>query len=371
MTDLNSINASIVSPENWQDYKWQYRHSIRNVEQVSKHLNLTDTERQAIGKSSMPFLVTPYYLSLMDPNDIDDPIRKTIIPRLDEFVVGEEELVDPLGEDQLTKVEGLVHRYPDRVLFLVTNFCSTYCRYCTRSRLVGDYENHRYTRKKWDECIDYIQAHPQVHDVLLSGGDALSLPNHDLAYLIEKLDKIEHVQIIRIGTKIPAVLPMRVTQELCDAMKISDKIWCSVHFTHSRELTEDCIRALDLLHKNGFPMMSQTVLLKGVNDDPKELIKLFKGLIRHKVKPYYLLHCDLVKGSRHFRTTIERSQEILHEIQSHISGYAVPKLVVDLPGGAGKVQLGSSPMRKTGQGHEFLNYKNEWVLYPEVAKTNH
>ena len=356
-----------VSDQNWHDYHWQYRHSIRGVDALREAFTLSEAEEEffASTEQNVPLLITPYYLSLINPQDMEDPIRKTVLPRIDELHTAKEELLDPLGEEDLSPVPGLVHRYPDRVLFLVTAFCSTYCRYCTRSRMVGNFSEYKFPKDQWDGAIAYIKSNKTIKDVLISGGDPLTLPNEHLDYLICELSKIDHLSLIRLGTKIPTVLPQRVDRGLVEVLTSYKPVWLSVHFSHPNELHAEVRDACRMLSDAGIPLMSQTVLLKQVNDDIETLKELFYGLVSIKVKPYYLLHCDLIRGSSHFRTRVEDDLKLMKGLHGHISGYAVPKYVIDLPHGKGKYSPMELPVQSgAGSDISITNYLGEQISFP-------
>ncbi|MGP1394872.1 MAG: KamA family radical SAM protein [Inquilinaceae bacterium] len=325
----------------WSDWRWQVRNRIKNLADLDRVFTLTDDERDAVTRrsGSLPMGVTPYYASLMSLDDPSEGLRRTHIPVGDEFVktLGEED--DPLGEDHDAAVPGLVHRYPDRVLFLATGFCSTYCRYCTRSRMVGepggDYE---FSRPQWERALDYIASHTEIRDVLISGGDPLTLSDERLDYLLGRLRAIEHVEFVRLGTKVPVVLPMRITPSLTSVLR-KHQPWMSLHFTHPDELTPEVTEATARLADAGIPLGSQTVLLKGINDDLSVIKPLMHGLLKRRVRPYYLYQCDPITGSAHFRTPVEKGLEIIEGLRGHTTGYAVPTFVVDAPGGGGKISL--------------------------------
>jgi lysine 2,3-aminomutase len=326
----------------WNDWRWQARNRIRSLEMLERVFALSADERSAVAAhtGSLPVGITPYYASLMSREDAMEPLRRTHIPVGQEYLRTPGEADDPLGEDHDSAVPGLVHRYPDRVLFLVTGFCSTYCRYCTRSRMVGEAGgDYHFSRSEWDAAIDYIAAHPEIRDVLLSGGDPLTLHDERLDELLTRLRAIPHVEFLRIGTKVPVVLPQRITPELTRLLKRHHPLWMSIHFTHPRELTPEVTEAVTRLADAGIPLGSQTVLLKDVNDDAGVLKSLFHGLLRRRVKPYYLYQCDPITGSAHFRTPIDKGLEIMRALRGHTTGYAVPTYVVDAPGGGGKIPL--------------------------------
>jgi lysine 2,3-aminomutase len=325
----------------WNDWHWQARNRIRTLDGLARILVLSEDERSAIEKhtGSLPVGITPYYLSLFDRDDANDPLRRTHVPVGTEYVrmPGEED--DPLGEDHDTEVEGLVHRYPDRVLFLTTGFCSTYCRYCTRSRMVGEAGGeYNFNYSQWENALAYLRRTPQVRDVLLSGGDPLTLSDERLDWLLTRLREIPHIEFVRIGSKVPVVLPQRITAALAKILR-RHRVWLSVHYTHPSEITPEVRFAADRLADAGIPMGSQTVLLKGINDDPEIMKSLMHGLLKIRVKPYYLYQCDPITGSSHFRTSVDKGLEIIEALRGHTTGYAVPHYVIDAPGGGGKVPL--------------------------------
>jgi lysine 2,3-aminomutase len=325
----------------WNDWRWQLRHRVRTLDQLERVLRLSEDERKTIERigGRLPVGITPYYASLMDPEDPLEPIRRTMVPVTAEFVRGRGEADDPLDEDGDSPVPGLVHRYPDRVLFLVTNFCATYCRYCTRARLVGHVGERHFNTTQYERALDYIAATPQIRDVLLSGGDPLTMGDDRLAWLLERLSAIPHVEFVRIGTKVPAVLPQRMTGALLAMLRRFHPLWLSVHFMHPAELTPEVRQACERIADAGIPIGSQTVLLRGVNDDLDTLRLLFRELLRVRVRPYYLYQCDPISGSAHLRTTVSRGLELIAGLRGHTTGYACPTYVVDGPGGGGKIAL--------------------------------
>jgi lysine 2,3-aminomutase len=331
-----------ISIHDWNDWKWQVRNRIRRLDALEKVIDLTADERASVERrtGNLPIAITPYYLSLLSPDDPQQPLRKTHIPVGGEFIQGVGEDPDPLGEEHDMHVPGLVHRYPDRVLFLTTGFCSTYCRYCTRSRMVGETNGeYSFSVSQWEKAAQYIEAHPEIRDCLLSGGDPLSIGDDKLEWLLTRLRSIKHLEFIRIGTKIPVVMPQRITLKLTRMLKRFHPLWMSVHVTHPEELTPETVQALGRLADAGIPLGSQTVLLKGINDDVEIIKPLMTGLLKARVKPYYLFQCDPVSGSEHFRTPIEKGLEIIKGLRGHISGYAIPHFVIDAPGGGGKIPL--------------------------------
>ncbi len=353
----------------WNDWRWQARNRIRTLDMLERVFVLSDDERQAARahSGSLPVGITPYYASLMSRDDAMEPLRRTHIPVGQEYIKAPGEADDPLGEDHDTAVPGLVHRYPDRVLFLVTGFCSTYCRYCTRSRMVGEAGgDYHFSRSQWDAGIDYIAAHPEIRDVLLSGGDPLTLHDERLDELLTRLRAIPHMEFIRIGSKVPVVLPQRITPQLTRILKKHHPLWMSIHFTHPSELTPEVTEAVTRLADAGIPLGSQTVLLKDINDDADVLKSLFHGLLKRRVKPYYLYQCDPITGSAHFRAPVDKGLEIMQALRGHTTGYAVPTYVIDAPGGGGKIPL--LPDYVVGRDGDDLilkNFEGNIYRYPD------
>ena len=356
-----------ATESDWQSWQWQLRHRITSQKQLAKIVELSDNERQALqfNDRSLPLAITPYYASLLDPGDPEQPLRRTMIPTTGEHLFSPGEEHDPLGEDGHSPVPGLIHRYPDRVLFLVTDYCSSYCRYCTRSRMVG--RRAGTSKARWQKAIGYIAANPQIRDVLISGGDPLTIPDHHLEWLLSRLRKIAHVELIRIGTKAPIVLPQRITPDLVAMLKEYHPLWISVHCTHPDELTPESRQALTMLADGGIPLGSQTVLLAGINDSVATMKSLMQGLVKNRVKPYYLYQCDPIIGSAHFRTPVAKGLEIYQGLRGHTTGYAVPNYVIDAPGGGGKIPL--LPETVVGrEGTDLLlrNYEGKIYRYPDV-----
>lgn len=329
-----------VTSRQWQEWQWQFRNRIRDAETLSRIVSLSEAEQQALNApgGALPFAITPYYASLLDRDDPGQPVRRTVVPVIDECLRTPGEARDPLHEEQASPVTGIVHRYPDRVLFLVTGVCATHCRYCTRSRLVGS-STRKLGTAHWEGAIAYIAAHPEIRDVLLSGGDPLTLPDGYLAWLLSKLAAIPHVEMLRIGTKAPVVMPQRITPALVRMLRRYHPLWMSIHVTHPDEVTPEMMRACTRLADAGIPLGSQTVLLAGINDEIETMRRLVHGLVRIRVRPYYLYQCDPIPGSSHFRTPVTRGLQIIAGLQGHTTGYAVPTYVVDAPGGGGKVPL--------------------------------
>lgn len=339
MKTPNGLFAEIPAQQ-WNDWTWQAKNRIANLTDLKKYITLTAQEEQGIEKclASFRMAITPYYLSLIDLNDPNDPIRKQAVPSVDELYFAPEESADSLHEDTDSPVKGLTHRYPDRVLFLITDRCAAYCRHCTRRRMVGQTDNTM-PKEQIDACIDYIRQHPEVRDVLLSGGDVFTQSDEMLEYVISSLRKIDHVEIIRLGTRTPVVMPQRITQELCDMLKKYHPIWVNVHFNHPNEITPDAAAACARLADAGIPLGNQSVLLAGVNDCVHVMRKLVNELVRIRVRPYYIYACDLSLGLSHFRTPVSKGIEIIEGLRGHTSGFCVPTFVVDAPGGGGKVPV--------------------------------
>ncbi len=329
-----------VTDEQWNDWKWQVKNRIETYEELSKYFTFEPEEAEGIKKALAKFrmAITPYYLSLIDPNDPYDPIRRQAIPQGAECNIAPADLNDPLHEDEDSPAPGLTHRYPDRVLFLITDMCSMYCRHCTRRRFAGQKDDES-PSERIEKCLAYIEKTPQVRDVLLSGGDALMVSDAKLEYIIQRLRAIPHVEIVRIGSRTPVVCPQRITPELCDMLKKYHPIWLNTHFNHPNEFTPEAEQALARLANAGIPLGNQTVLLRGVNDCVHVMKKLMHELVRNRVRPYYIYQCDLSMGLEHFRTPVSKGIEIIENLRGHTSGYAVPTFVVDVPGGGGKTPV--------------------------------
>ncbi|SMC26798.1 lysine 2,3-aminomutase [Clostridium acidisoli DSM 12555] len=329
-----------VKDSDWNDWKWQLKNRIETVEDLKKYLPLTKEEEAGANKCVEKFrmAITPYYLSLIDPNDKYDPIRRQAVPTIDELNISSADLLDPLHEDGDSPVPGLTHRYPDRVLLLITDQCSMYCRHCTRRRFAG-HKDSCLPISQIDKCIEYIAATPAIRDVLLSGGDALLISDENLEYILKKLREIPHVEIIRIGSRVPVVMPQRITDNLVAMLKKYHPIWLNTHFNHPNEITEESKMACEKLANVGIPLGNQSVLLKGVNDCVHVMKKLVNELVKIRVRPYYIYQCDLSMGLSHFRTTVSKGVEIIEGLRGHTSGYCVPTFVVDAPGGGGKIPV--------------------------------
>jgi lysine 2,3-aminomutase len=360
-----------VSDDQWSDWKWQLRSRLRTGETLERAFAATPDERHTIAElgDRLPVGITPYYASLIDPADPSDPIRKTMVPVGSEFEMSPGEMADPLGEDADMPVPGLVHRYPDRVLFLVTSFCATYCRYCTRSRLVGKTGEYHFNTAQYERALDYLRGTPAVRDVLISGGDPLTMNDDRLDWLLGRLREIPHIDFVRIGSKVPAVLPQRITPDFCAMLK-RHQPWISVHFMHPREVTPEVAQACGRLADAGVPLGSQTVLTAGVNDDAETMKRLMHALLKIRVRPYYIYQCDPIPGSRHFRVPVEKGLEIIEALRGHTTGYAVPTFVIDGPGGGGKIPLMPNyVVGRDGDDIVLRNYEGQTFRYPDPLPT--
>jgi lysine 2,3-aminomutase len=337
--EICQIFGESYDPARWNDWRWQMRHRFIKPAQFEQLLQLTPAERRGLALSQEKFAVavTPHFAELIDPDDPACPIRLQVVPREEELLVGPGDMTDPCGEDHDSPVPGLVHRYPDRVLLLALDTCAAYCRYCTRSRLVSQGELDPLPRR-FDAIIEYLQEHTEVRDVLLSGGDPLLMSEDRLDDVLGRITAIPHIEFVRIGSRVPCFLPQRVTPELVAVLR-QHRVWLSLHFSHAREITPEVAAACDLLADGGIPLGSQTVLLKGVNDDVQALKELFHALLVIRVRPYYLYQCDPVVGTGHLRTTVQKGIELMSGLRGHTTGYAVPTYVIDAPGGGGKVPI--------------------------------
>ena len=329
-----------VTDDQWNDWEWQVKNRIETVEELKKYIPLTVEEEEGAQKclQTLRMAITPYYLVLIDPSDPHDPIRRQAIPTALELKKANADLLDPLHEDTDSPVPGLTHRYPDRVLLLITDMCSMYCRHCTRRRFAGQNDNSM-PMDRIDKAIEYIRNTPQVRDVLLSGGDALLVSDDKLEYIIKKLREIPHVEIIRIGSRVPVVLPQRITKELVNMLKKYHPIWVNTHFNHPNEITQESKLACERLANAGVPLGNQSVLLRGVNDCTHVMMELVHELVKIRVRPYYIYQCDLSMGLEHFRTPVSKGIEIIEALRGHTSGFCVPTFVVDAPGGGGKIPV--------------------------------
>ena len=329
-----------VTDEQWNDWKWQVRNRVETLEDLKKYIHLTAEEEEGVKKtlSTLRMAITPYYLSLINPDDPHDPIRRQCIPTGAETHQAQADLLDPLHEDEDSPTPGLTHRYPDRVLFLITDMCSMYCRHCTRRRFAGQTDKEC-GADRIEKALEYIEKTECVRDVLLSGGDALMVGDSKLEYIISRLRAIPHVEIVRLGTRTPVVCPQRITPELCAMLKKYHPIWINTHFNHPNEVTEESKRACGMLADAGIPLGNQSVLLRGVNDCVHVMKHLVQDLVKIRVRPYYIYQCDLSMGLEHFRTPVSKGIEIIEGLRGHTSGYCVPTFVVDAPGGGGKTPV--------------------------------
>ena len=339
METRNGLFAQVPA-EQWNDWQWQVANRVETLEDLKQIISLTPEEEEGVAKclESLRMAITPYYLSLIDLNDPYDPIRRQAVPTVNELYQSPADLIDPLHEDADSPVPGLTHRYPDRVLLLITDQCSMYCRHCTRRRFSGQHDA-AVPMEQIDRCIDYIREHEEIRDVLLSGGDALMVSDETLEIIIQKLRAIDHVEIVRLGSRTPVVCPQRITPELCDMLKKYHPIWMNTHFNHPSEITPEAARACNMLADAGIPLGNQTVLLAGVNDCVHVMLKLVNELVRIRVRPYYIYVCDLSLGLEHFRTPVSKGIEIIEALRGHTSGFCVPTFVVDAPGGGGKTPV--------------------------------
>ena len=354
-----------VTEDCWNDWSWQYRHRITNVEELSRYIPLSTRERSQLKLviTRYPLSITPYYLSLINPHDRDDPIRIQAVPSFEEITLADMGEEDPLSEKEYSVVPGLVHRYPDRVLMVLTDLCPMLCRHCTRKR---EWRHGGWVRtlQQIEVMLDYIRNHRDIRDVIISGGDPLTLSTAHLEKVISRLRQIKHVEIIRIGSRFPVVLPQRIDDELCAMLSKYGPIWFNTHFNHYREITPEADAACDRLLRSGIPVNNQSVLLRGVNDSVAVQTKLCQGLLRIKVRPYYLFQCDEVQGTEHLRTPIEVGLKIIEGLRGHTSGLAVPTYVIDLPQGGGKVPLQPDYVLEHGEGGMLLkNYENHLFHY--------
>ncbi|MEN6301005.1 MAG: lysine 2,3-aminomutase [Anaerolineaceae bacterium] len=355
-----------VPDEQWNNWRWQLSHRINTIEEFEKVFPLTEEERKALSSAHLFRVdITPYFISLIDPDDPNDPIRKQVVPTAKEMVPFTAMMEDSLAEDRHSPVPGLVHRYPDRALMLVTTQCATYCRYCTRSRIVGD-PAATFSRSEFEMQIDYLKRTPQIRDVLLSGGDPLVLAPKILEEILSRLREIPHIEVLRIGSRVPVFLPMRITDELTDMLQKYHPLWMNIHVNHSNEISAELEQACDRLTRAGIPLGNQSVLLAGVNDNVHIQRQLVQDLVRIRVRPYYLYQCDLVEGAGHFRTPVAKGIEIIEGLRGHTSGFAVPQFIVDAPGGGGKIPLQPNYMLSMSD-HKIVlrNYEGFITTYEE------
>ncbi len=355
-----------VPDSDWMNWRWQLSHRLNSLEDLQSLIHLSQDEIAGITAHDRFRLdITPYFASLIDPDNFNCPIRRQVIPTGAELDVFDSMMSDSLAEDAHSPVPGLVHRYPDRVLMLVTTQCASYCRYCTRARIVGD-PGAQFARDDYDRQIDYIAAHPEVRDVLLSGGDPLILPQKLLEHILSRLRAIEHLEIIRIGSRVPVFMPQRIDEALVTMLRQFHPLWMNIHFNHAQEITPEVSRALSLLADAGIPLGAQTVLLAGINDCPNIMKDLLHKLVKNRVRPYYLYQCDLVEGAGHFRTPISKGIEIMEALRGHTSGYAIPTYMIDAPGGGGKIPVMPQYLISQAPGKAVLrNYEGFITTYTE------
>ena len=356
-----------IEPKDWNDWRWQMRNRLDSVEALQRYVQLTPAEIRGIklAQGRFPVAITPYWASLLDPANPSCPLRMQVIPTAQEHLVTRSEMVDPLAEDSHSPVPGLVHRYPDRVLLLPLNMCAAYCRYCTRSRWVGD-ENEMMLGARLEGALEYLRQNKQIRDVLISGGDPLLFSDGRLDELLGSLRAIKHIEFIRIGTRVPVFLPMRINAELIRTLRRHHPLWISIHFNHPKEITPEVRQACAMLADGGFPLGSQSVLLAGINDDPEVFKRLVHELLKIRVRPYYLYQCDPVTGTSHFRTPVAKGVEIIEALRGHTTGYAVPTYVVDAPGGGGKVPIHPNyVLEHAGGVLKVRNYAGRQYTYHE------
>ncbi len=359
-----------VTDEQWNDWKWQVKNRIETLEDLKKYVKLTAEEEEGVRKtlSTLRMAITPYYLSLIDPNDPHDPVRRQCIPTALETHQAAADLLDPLHEDEDSPTPGLTHRYPDRVLFLITDMCSMYCRHCTRRRFAGQTDNEC-GPDRIEKALEYIEKTPTVRDVLLSGGDALMVSDKKLEYIISRLRQIPHVEIVRLGTRTPVVCPQRITPELCDMLKKYHPVWINTHFNHPNEVTAESRRACEMLANAGIPLGNQSVLLRGVNDCVHVMKHLVQDLVKMRVRPYYIYQCDLSMGLEHFRTPVSKGIEIIEGLRGHTSGFCIPTFVVDAPGGGGKTPVMPQYVISQAPGKVVLrNFEGVITTYTEPTE---
>ena len=359
-----------VTDEQWNDWKWQVKNRIETLEELKKYVSLSAEEEEGVKQTlkTLRMAITPYYLSLINPDDPCDPIRRQCIPTGAETHQAAADLLDPLHEDEDSPTPGLTHRYPDRVLLLITDMCSMYCRHCTRRRFAGQTDNEC-GLDRIEKALEYIRNTPTVRDVLLSGGDALMVSDKRLEYIISELRKIPHVEIVRLGTRTPVVCPQRITPELCDMLKKYHPIWINTHFNHPNEVTPESSRACEMLANAGIPLGNQSVLLRGVNDCVHVMKKLVHEIVKIRVRPYYIYQCDLSMGLEHFRTPVSKGIEIIEGLRGHTSGYCVPTFVVDAPGGGGKTPVMPQYIISQAPGRVVLrNFEGVITTYTEPTE---
>jgi lysine 2,3-aminomutase len=359
--------ASVPS-SSWNDWKWQMKNRLVKKEQIENYITLNDDEIDglSIAKDKLMVSITPHFFNLIDPLDFNCPIRKQVIPTKAEGIIQDWEDTDPVGEEGSMPIPGLVHRYPDRVLFLVTDRCGSYCRYCTRSRLVSNAQGYGF-HPNFENCLKYIRSNTSIRDVLISGGDPLLLSDEKIAYLLSELSLISHVEFVRLGSRLPVFLPQRITPSLLDTLKAHPNVWMSIHVNHPKECTKELKVACHMLAACGIPLGNQSVLLKDINDCTTIMKSLIHRLLIMKVRPYYLYQCDLVPGSSHMRTTVDKGIEIIRELRGSTTGYAIPQFVVDAPGGGGKIPINPNYVESSDNGLWILkNFEGKTFQYPSI-----
>ena len=365
-----------VETEDWNNWKWQLKNRITKVEHLESLIELSSDERSGclFADKKLALAITPYFFNLINREDPLDPIRLQVVPKVQETLTAPDELLDPVGEDDTSPVEGIVHRYPDRVLFLVTDRCASYCRYCTRSRLVSNAQDYNF-HPKFNIGLEYIRNNPHIRDVLLSGGDPLLMSNNKIEYLLSELRNIKHVQFIRIGSRIPVFLPQRIDEGLCEIFKKHGPVWMSIHVNHPNECTRELAEACEKLAFAGVPIGNQSVLLRGINNDADIMRSLIHKLLMMRVRPYYLYQCDLITGSAHLRTDPREGIKIIESLRGHTTGYAIPQFVIDAPGGGGKIPINPNYIQSvTEEAITMKNYEGKTYSYPlkstSVVKNN-
>ena len=358
---------AVDQPEDWDSHTWQLKNRVNSLSQIEEHLTLCEEERSGIllSGTKLALSITPHFFNLMDEDDPEDPIRRQVIPRIEETLYADTDMADPCGEDSHMPVPGLVHRYPDRVLFLVTDRCAAYCRYCTRSRVVSG-AGEQELETDFEAAFRYLEEHTQIRDVLLSGGDPLLFSDQKLEKILSRLRSIPHIEFLRIGSRVPIFLPQRITPELCQMLQKYPPLFLSIHANHPRELTIEVKEGLERLANHGVPMGNQSVLLRGVNDDVETMRVLVHKLLMCRVRPYYLYQCDLIQGSSHLRASVSKGIEIIEGLRGHTSGYAIPQFVIDAPGGGGKVPVNPDyVIHRDAERVVLRNYEGKTFEYPE------
>jgi lysine 2,3-aminomutase len=356
-----------ASSEQWNDHRWQLKHRVSNLAALEERMTLSAEERAGVllAGNKLAMSITPYFFELIDRNDPDCPVRRQVIPRIEEGWTAPEEMADPCGEDSHMPVPGLVHRYPDRVLFLVTDRCASYCRYCTRSRVVSGVGDQQ-LEIQWESAFRYLEQHREIRDVLLSGGDPLLLSDDKIDRILTRLRAIPHIQFVRIGSRIPIFLPQRITPELCAILQKHHPLFISIHTNHPKELTTEVRAGLERLANAGIPLGNQSVLLRGINDSPIIQRALVHKLLMCRVRPYYLYQCDLINGSAHLRTSVATGLDIIEHLRGHTTGYSIPQYVIDGPGGGGKIPLNPEYILNRQPGRVMLrNFQQQVFEYPD------